>query len=179
MKNNYYEKDINGNEILYLNSKDGFYLKFEQEGPNKKVSLYCERNHGRLILVFNDLIKSSGYVFKYKGSKEKYSFVIEFSKKRIKIIQPVSLKGEKEKERPYYVFSLLHEIGHSYLHKSQGVGFERLKRELQAWTWAIEQAQVLLPEYLELVDKEGLKFFVTDCLKRVRMYEGLEGGEKV
>lgn len=169
MKDIYYRKDADGYEILYLNNKDGFYLKFEQEGSNEKVSLYHERNHNQPILIFNDLIKFNGYILKYGGSKEKYSLVTEFPEKKIKLIQPVSLQGEEEKERPYYVFSLLHEIGHSYLHESQNIGFERFKKELEAWVWAIKQAQILLPEYLESIDKEGLKFFINDCLKQVKM----------
>jgi hypothetical protein len=167
MKDGFYKKDKYGNEILYLNKEGGFYLKFEKTNivkAGEKVSLYKKADKGKPLIVFNDLIASRGYIFEYLPARQKYCFATEFKESKIKIIQPRSLTGEEEKERDYYIFSLLHEIGHLYLHKSSESGFDKLKQELQAWVWSIELAQVLLPKYLESINKEALKFFIVDCL---------------
>lgn len=154
---------------LFLNDKDGYYVNFGKKDEVNIISFYHTGNPDESILVFNDLI-TNGYFFKVAGK----SFGISYPDDEITLVNPEYLNNGCKKVSPessFYVFSVLHEIGHSHLHKSNDKDFNRFKKELQAWVWAIEKAKTILPEYFKTVDNESLKIFIIKCLMDVKSFE--------
>lgn len=163
-----YTKEPYEDGKLLLNDGEGYYLSFGKKDGFNKISLYNKHEADKPILVLNDLLLN-GYYFRISGK----AFGISYPDKEITLINPEYLqKGSKIiLERNYYIFSVLHEIGHSILHKSNDTDFDRFKKEMQAWVWAIEKAKSILPEYFKTIDCDCLKMFIIKSLMDVKFIE--------
>ncbi|MFA6255096.1 MAG: hypothetical protein WC675_03640 [Patescibacteria group bacterium] len=111
----------------------------------------------KIIIDFNKL-KPDDYSFKF-GSY----FGTSFAQKIITIKDPKYITNDKSPNKKFYPISILHEIGHSKLHKSppnkKPVGL--IKYEMEAWEYALEEIKDKKLKY----NAEELQKFISKCLK--------------